>query len=166
MSSRSPDRYRNVEFETVLLDLLIRDGIGNFKQSLDRHGVYLFRRRNGIGPILHLREHAAWKNISAVRISCLTGEGLTELENAILSRISDANLCPENTLAINMRHCNCLRRALGGCDRARKTLDETPSHEYLSVDLNEALAAVGEVIGTVGVEEILDSIFDQFCIGK
>jgi tRNA modification GTPase len=113
-----------------------------------------------------LSEHAAWRNISAVRISCLTGEGLTELENAILSRISDANLRPENALAINIRHCNCLRRALGACDRARKTLDETPSPEFLSVDLNDALAAVGEVIGTVGVEEILDSIFGQFCIGK
>jgi tRNA modification GTPase len=59
-----------------------------------------------------------------------------------------------------------LRRALEGCDRARKTLDEAFSPEYLSVDLNEALEAVGEVIGTVGVEQILDSVFGQFCIGK
>jgi tRNA U34 5-carboxymethylaminomethyl modifying GTPase MnmE/TrmE len=36
----------------------------------------------------------------------------------------------------------------------------------MSVDLNDALGAVGEVIGAVGVEEILDSVFGQFCIGK
>ena len=38
--------------------------------------------------------------------------------------------------------------------------------EYAALDLNEALRAVGEVIGSVGVEDILDSVFSQFCIGK
>ncbi len=40
------------------------------------------------------------------------------------------------------------------------------SPEYVAVDLNEALRAVGEVIGAVDVEQILDSVFGQFCIGK
>ena len=40
------------------------------------------------------------------------------------------------------------------------------SPEYISVDLNEALRAMGEVIGAIGVEQILDSVFGQFCIGK
>src|SRR5467141_3488846 len=113
-----------------------------------------------------LPEHPEWKNTNALRVSCVTGDGLGDLENEILSRISKQNLRPENALAINMRHRDCLRRALEACDRARKTLDETFSPEYLSVDLNEALEAVGEVIGTVGVEQILDSVFGQFCIGK
>ena len=45
-------------------------------------------------------------------------------------------------------------------------MDESLSPELLTVQLNDALAAVGEVIGTVGVEQILDSVFGQFCIGK
>jgi tRNA modification GTPase len=113
-----------------------------------------------------LPEHAEWKNNNAIRISCVTGEGLTDLENEVLSRIGKQNLRPENALAINMRHRDCLRRALKACDRARKAFDETLSPEYLSVDLKEALEAVGEVVGTVGVEQILDSVFGQFCIGK
>jgi tRNA modification GTPase len=40
------------------------------------------------------------------------------------------------------------------------------SPEYVAVDLDEALRAVGEVIGVVDVEQILDSVFSQFCIGK
>jgi tRNA modification GTPase len=113
-----------------------------------------------------LAEHPEWKNNNALRISCVTGDGLADLENEILSRISKQNLRPENALAINTRHRDCLRRALEACDRARKSFDETFLPEYLSVDLNEALGAVGEVIGTVGVEQILDSVFGQFCIGK
>ena len=113
-----------------------------------------------------LREHDDWKNCDAVRISCATGDGLNALESEILSRIGKQNLQPENTLAINLRHRDCLRRALEACDRARKTMEDTHSPEYIALDLNEALRAVGEVVGSVGVEQILDSVFGQFCIGK
>jgi tRNA modification GTPase len=55
---------------------------------------------------------------------------------------------------------------LEACDRARAALGRALSPEYVAVDLNEALRAVGEVIGAVDVEQILDSVFGQFCIGK
>jgi len=130
-----------------------------FAQTVDGNEILVLNKSD-------LAEHPEWKNNNAPRISCVTGDGLADLENEILSRISKQNLRPENALAINTRHRDCLRRALEACDRARKSFDETFSPEYLSVDLNEALGAVGEVIGTVGVEQILDSVFGQFCIGK
>jgi len=130
-----------------------------FAQTVDGNEILVLNKSD-------LAEHPEWKNNNALRISCVNGDGLADLENEILSRISKQNLRPENALAINTRHRDCLRRALEACDRARKSFDETFSPEYLSVDLNEALGAVGEVIGTVGVEQILDSVFGQFCIGK
>jgi tRNA modification GTPase len=113
-----------------------------------------------------LPEHNDWKNFSALRISCATHEGLRNLEEEIIARIGKQNLRAENSVAINLRHRDCLRRALDACDRARHGMDGDVSVEYLAVDLNEALRAVGEVIGAVGVEQILDSVFGQFCIGK
>src|SRR2546421_1802096 len=160
-----------------------REGIARTERSLQKDDLRLhivdrnaappahFEQNANVNELLVLNksdlpEHPEWKNTNALRVSCLTGDGLGALENEILSRISKQNVRPENALAINMRHRDCLRRALEACDRARKTLDKTFSPEYLSVDLNEALEAVGEVIGTVGVEQILDSVFGQFCIGK
>ena len=160
-----------------------REGIARTERSLQKADLRLHIIDRNAAPPAHfeqnangnellvlnkcdLPEHPEWKNTNALRVSCLTGDGLGALENEIFSRISKQNLRPENALAINMRHRDCLRRALEACDRARKTLDKTFSPEYLSVDLNEALEAVGEVIGTVGVEQILDSVFGQFCIGK
>ena len=160
-----------------------REGIARTERSLQKADLRLHIVDRNAAPPAHfdqnangnellvlnksdLPEHPEWKNTDALRVSCLTGDRLGALENEILSRISKQNLRPENALAINMRHRDCLRRALEACDRARKTLDETFSPEYLSVDLNEALEAVGEVIGTIGVEQILDSVFGQFCIGK
>ena len=113
-----------------------------------------------------LPEDGEWKNFHALRISCLTGEGLPKLEKEILARIAKQNLKPESMLAINTRHRDCLRRALESCDRAATTQREGLSPEYAAVHVNEALRAVGEVIGAVEVEQILDSVFSQFCIGK
>ena len=113
-----------------------------------------------------LPEDSDWNNFTALRVSCMTGEGLPELQKEILARITKQNLRPESTVAINARHRDCLRRALESCDRAGTALGQRLSPEYVAVDLNEALRAVGEVIGVVDIEQILDSVFGQFCIGK
>jgi len=113
-----------------------------------------------------LPENNNWKDFPALRISCLTGEGLPELQKEILARITKQNLKPESPLAINARHRDCLRRALESCDQAAAAQANGLSQEYAAIHLNEALHAVGEVIGAVDVEQILDSVFSQFCIGK
>jgi len=113
-----------------------------------------------------LPENNDWKDLPALRISCVTGDGMPQLKQEILARIRQQNLRPESAIAINTRHCDCLRRALESCDRARTALSAGLSGEYVAVDLDEALRAVGEVIGVVDVEQILDSVFSQFCIGK
>jgi tRNA modification GTPase len=113
-----------------------------------------------------LPEDDDWKAFPALRISCATGDGLPELKQAILARIRQQNLRPESAIAINTRHRDCLRRALESCNRARTALGDGLSGEYVAVDLDRALRAVGEVIGVVDVEQILDSVFSQFCIGK
>jgi tRNA modification GTPase len=113
-----------------------------------------------------LPEHADWRGCDALRISCVTENGLGELEEKIIERIAQKNLRAQSALAINTRHRDCLRRALEALERACAAFEEGASAEYFAIDLNTALAAVGEVIGPVGVEEVLDSVFSQFCIGK
>ena len=113
-----------------------------------------------------LPEHKDWENLNALRISCATGEGLPQLEQKILGHIAKENLRPESAVAINTRHRDCLRRALEACDRATATMSNGLAPEYVAVDLKDALHALGEVLGAVDVEQILDSVFSQFCIGK
>ncbi|HEY4283810.1 MAG TPA: tRNA uridine-5-carboxymethylaminomethyl(34) synthesis GTPase MnmE [Chthoniobacterales bacterium] len=113
-----------------------------------------------------LPEHNDWRGVPAVRISCLTGEGQAGLEKEILARIIGGNLQHDSSVAINARHRECLRRAKESCDAASESLDQGTSPEYIAVDINSALRALGEIIGSVDVEQVLDSVFGQFCIGK
>ncbi len=163
---------------------LEREGIERTERSLQMSDLRLhivdrnaprpahFEKQNANGNEIlllnksDLAEHTDWKNSDALRISCVTGEGLAELENEILARVAGQNLRAESAVAINTRHRDCLRRALDACDRAHATIGNGLAPEYAAVDLNGALHAVGEVIGAVNVEQILDSVFGQFCIGK
>jgi tRNA modification GTPase len=113
-----------------------------------------------------LPEHDDWREVSALRISCVTGEGLSELEQSIFCEIAGGNLQPDHTLAINARHRECLRRALEACKLADQSLQQRIAPEYVAVDIKSALQAVGEIIGSVDADQVLDSVFGQFCIGK
>jgi tRNA modification GTPase len=113
-----------------------------------------------------LPEHVDWKDLNALRISCKSGEGLGELKNAIITRIATEKFSAESGLAINARHRDCLRRASEGCDRARAAINQQTAPEYVAVEVNEAIRAIGQIIGAVDVEAVLDSVFSQFCIGK
>jgi tRNA modification GTPase len=113
-----------------------------------------------------LAEHADWQNIDALRICCLSSDGLRGLEEAIVAKISEKHLRPESGVAINARHRDGLRRALSACDLAAGTIENSLAPEYVAVDLRTALTALDEITGAADAEEIRDALFAQFCIGK
>ena len=113
-----------------------------------------------------LPEHPEWRDVEALRICCLSKNGLDGLEEAIVARIAEQHLRPESGLAVNARHRDCLKRALESCDLAAGTIKTGLAPEYIAVDLREALRALDEITGEANAEEIRDSIFAQFCIGK
>jgi tRNA modification GTPase len=113
-----------------------------------------------------LPEHPDWENEDALRISCLEENGLHGLEECIFARISGNHLRPESALAISARHRDSLKRALDSCELAHATMKAGIAPEYMAVDLRTAWRAVGEITGAEIGDEILDSLFAQFCIGK
>ncbi|MEY2490727.1 MAG: tRNA modification GTPase [Verrucomicrobiota bacterium] len=153
---------RSLVTADLLLHVLDRNApkpVGFDQNPTDRIELVLLNKSD-------LAEHPDWKGHEALRICCVEEKGLSGLEEAILARISQDHLQPENSLAINARHRDCLRRALDSCELAHATMKAGLAPEYLAVDLRAALRAVGEITGAENVEEILDSLFAQFCIGK
>jgi tRNA modification GTPase len=146
----------------LLLHVLDRNApkpVGFDQNPTDRIELVLLNKSD-------LPEHSDWKHHDALRICCVEENGLRGLEEAILARISQNHLRPESALAINVRHRDCLRRALDSCELAHATMKAGIAPEYMAVDLRAALRAVGEITGVGNAEEILDSLFAQFCIGK
>jgi tRNA modification GTPase len=104
---------------------------------------------------------------SAIAVSCLSGAGLPELQDAIQQRITGGDLrWQQPAIAINARHQACLQRAHALLTVARQAMADGVSPEFVAVDLREGIEAVGEIVGGTGTEDILDRIFATFCIGK
>ena len=98
----------------------------------------------------------------AVRISAMTGAGLDELRGLLAEaaqRMTQSAGAPPLTRA---RHRAALLTAAGHLDAAERA--ELP--ELRGEDLRLAMQALGRITGHVGVEDILDTVFSQFCIGK
>lgn len=72
----------------------------------------------------------------------------------------------EDALLGNVRHKNALLRAKEAMERCLVTIETRMPEDFISMDLQEANYALGEITGDVADEEIIDRIFTKFCLGK
>jgi tRNA modification GTPase len=104
---------------------------------------------------------------AVVDVSCLNGQGVEELKDAIKALIwSGAIQAEALEVMINSRHQEVLLRAREATARGRDALRSGATLELAAADLHIAVNAVGEVVGKTATEDLLDLIFSQFCIGK
>ena len=103
-----------------------------------------------------------------IRISCVTGEGIEELRTQLVHCVAKAKIevTERSVLLTNSRHYGAFVRAGQRLDQALGSVKEGRSSELIAVDLRGALEDLGEIIGEVTSEDILNSIFSRFCIGK
>ena len=97
----------------------------------------------------------------------LDGTGIEPLKDAIRDLVWSGTIRADMLPAmINARHQEALRRARTGLTDSLASLRDEATLELIAMDLRIAANAVGEVVGKTSTEDLLDSIFSQFCIGK
>lgn len=100
-----------------------------------------------------------------LKISTKTGEGIDELKTKIKEAVCDVN--PENLeFSTNQRQQDCLRKARESLVMSLDGAKRGELQDMISIDLKSALLALDEITGEVITDEILNNIFDHFCIGK
>ena len=103
----------------------------------------------------------------AIQICCLDGTGIEDLKDAIRAAAWSGDIRADMLpVMINARHQDALRRAREALARALDTLRTGQTLELPAMDLRIAANATGEVVGKTSTEDLLDTIFSQFCIGK
>jgi tRNA modification GTPase len=101
----------------------------------------------------------------ALPVSCLTGAGTAALLEALAERAAALLTSGDEPLLTRVRH----RVALQGVAEALARFSSAPEHTELALlaeDLRLAARALGRITGQVAVDEVLDRIFAEFCIGK
>jgi tRNA modification GTPase len=102
-------------------------------------------------------------------ISAKTGEGIPALKGLIkeifASSASKGEAGP-GVVITNLRHKVSLDRGAEALFKAKEEMAGEMPLEIVSIELREALRALGEIVGAVSTEDILARIFSEFCIGK
>ncbi len=102
-----------------------------------------------------------------VHISAKTGEGINLLFKKLkLKALGSENYSEKSAVVTNLRHFTALTKANEFLQNALGSIDSKLTGEFIAVDLRNAESSLGEIIGKVTTDDILNNIFAKFCIGK
>ena len=100
-----------------------------------------------------------------VYLSALTGEGVQELKQTLTKKVCDIE--PDDLeFVTNKRQQTCLSRAKASIDQALLAANIQELQDLISIDVKSAILALDEITGELITDDILDNIFEHFCIGK
>ena len=105
------------------------------------------------------------EEIEVLNLSALTGDGISELRQKLTEKVCDIN--PENLdFVTNTRQQECLRKAKHSLEQALLAAQLRELQDLISIDVKSAILALDELTGELITDDILNNIFDNFCIGK
>lgn len=102
--------------------------------------------------------------VSTVRVSALTGAGMSDLVAAIEKKAGFAG--EGTTFTARRRHIEALNTARTALERGRELLLAGAPAELVAEELKAVHGALGSIVGEVSADELLGEIFSSFCIGK
>lgn len=141
------------------LKILLFDGS---QETPDGHTLDLIDKNSIIALNKADEKHGGFHVESGIWVSVKNGDGLDMLIGAITERLHDLVGQSETPALTRRRHRAHLEEALGALERSLRA--DLP--ELMAEDLRLAIRGLGRITGRVDVEDLLDVIFNDFCIGK
>lgn len=102
-----------------------------------------------------------------IEISILENKGIDRIEEALVNMVYQGQVRAKDRLIVtNVRHTNALERALKSIKDSIGAINNRLALDFVEVDIRDAWEALGEITGDTVGEDLLDHIFENFCIGK
>jgi tRNA modification GTPase len=165
---RSIDAMNNADFIIAMFDgsePLMEDDRELFEKIKDKNAVIAVNKSDLPGKIS--LEIIRQSQKQYVQTSVVTGQGLKDLKFLIFdSNLKNWKEAREGIVVTNIRHKLALDKAFSALERAEELLSHDQPLELFSIELRDALDRIGEIVGNVTTEDILNKIFNDFCIGK
>lgn len=140
----------------------------------EREEIAEFQKSAGTTPFLligtkeDLKENQDEERIHYdLKISAPEEKNIDRLKKLMKQRaLENKDYDASSLLVTSSRHRDALQKARENIHRAISALDEGLTGDFLAIDLRAALKDLGEITGEITNEDVLDSIFSRFCIGK
>ena len=136
-----------------------------FKEAYEERSHLLLVRTKG--DLLPRMEPSPAPDSTGVVVSAQTGDGMAELRGAMLEGVyGGVRAAEEMPLVTRARHVRCLRAAAGHIEDFRSARASGLPAEIAATHLQAATVTLEELLGAVTTEDVLDSVFSEFCVGK
>ena len=112
------------------------------------------------------RNRLASESLRWTEISALEQAGIEQLKDTIYNTVMGKSLKKNAILITNMRQRSSLERTAVSLERALACMKDGEPLEFAAFELQASLSTLGEITGETCPDEILQAIFDRFCIGK
>jgi tRNA modification GTPase len=176
---RAEERLSNCDILLLMLDgtravgAEERTAIVRLSEAVEQRGascVFVLNKIDVMEPGRNavLEEERTTKKHDIVEISAKTHRGMETLKELLVKKaLRDISSMSEGGVTItNARHFSALKRTASSLALALETLESGKSGEFVTVDLRAGIDALGEIVGATSTDDILNSIFSRFCIGK
>lgn len=101
-----------------------------------------------------------------VPVSALNQMNIEFLKEKLLNTVLEGDINLTHTVVANTRHYEALLKASDSLRDALHAIDNRITGDFIAMDIRRALTFLGEITGEISSEDLLDSIFSRFCIGK
>ena len=101
-----------------------------------------------------------------VSLSAKCKEGIDQLQSLLIEAAHLPAISSSDIIVTNVRHYESLTHALEAIHRVQEGLSTGLSSDFISQDLRECIFHLGDIVGEVTTDMVLQSIFSRFCIGK
>lgn len=135
------------------------------KQHIGRSQLVIVANKIDVESEQELKkEYEQFQDI--IYISAKEHKNISELKQRLVSLFDNRTVNATETVVTNARHAESLRRSLEALNKVSKGLNDNVPGDLLALDIRYALDELGSITGQVTNEDLLDSIFTRFCIGK
>ncbi len=168
---RAKERVADADFVVLMLD---------GSRALDDDDMEILAEIKGKKMVIAINKNDLPSQISAeevkglfpkdplISISALRNDRIDDLKQAIYTSLVHRGVraTPEHLVVANLRHKRALTQVRESLSNGMKGLEGGTSLEFIAFEIRSALEALGDLVGETTTEEVLNRIFEKFCIGK
>ncbi len=129
--------------------------------------VIILLNKTDLSPAVTVKDIRNRTDFEVIEVSAKTGDGMEQFSDTVREMFYQGKIDSNSELMItNVRHKALLNDALNSMLMVKKSIEDNMPEDFFSIDLMSAYEHLGKIIGEAVEEDLVNTIFDKFCMGK
>lgn len=131
------------------------------------HKVIILLNKADLLPVVTTGDIRLKTDFEVIEVSAKTGEGMEIFADTIKKMFYNGEIDSNDQLMItNLRHKSLLNDAITSLNMVKRSIEDNMPEDFFSIDLMSAYEQLGKIVGEAVEEDLVNTIFSKFCMGK